>query len=116
MNFWTNFQARAYATATRAGFHATDAHDIDQQRLQVAHRLLLINTEVTEVWEKVRHGFAFTDIWTTDKGPQGIPIELADVIIRTADLAQTLGVDLGPAIESKMAFNDTRELLHGKVI
>jgi NTP pyrophosphatase (non-canonical NTP hydrolase) len=40
--------------------------------------------------------------------------ELADVVIRTADLAGGLGFDLEKAIEEKMERNKHRPRLHGK--
>ena len=41
--------------------------------------------------------------------------ELADVIIRVADLAGFLGVDLGRAVHRKMAVNRSRPRKHGKI-
>ncbi len=49
--------------------------------------------------------------------PQGIPIELADVIMRILDYCETNGVAIYQAIEMKMIFNKTRDHRHGgKVI
>lgn len=45
--------------------------------------------------------------------PQGIPIELADVIMRILDYSETHGINIEKAIELKMAFNKTREHRHG---
>lgn len=50
--------------------------------------------------------------WT--RKPEGVPIELADAVIRLGNLAESLGIDLGAAIEEKMQFNKTREYKHGK--
>lgn len=41
--------------------------------------------------------------------------ELADVIIRVADLAGYLGIDLGRAVQQKMRRNRERPRKHGKV-
>ena len=46
--------------------------------------------------------------------PCGIPSELADAVIRIADLAGALGIDLDRAIAEKMAFNEKRPYKHGK--
>lgn len=46
--------------------------------------------------------------------PCGIPSELADAVIRIADLAGALGIDLDAAIVEKMAFNENRPYKHGK--
>ena len=40
--------------------------------------------------------------------------ELADAIIRLLDMAGGLGIDIEWHIRNKMAFNETRERLHGK--
>jgi NTP pyrophosphatase (non-canonical NTP hydrolase) len=43
----------------------------------------------------------------------GFPSELADIVIRVADLAGALGIDLAEAIRIKLAFNRTRTHRHG---
>ena len=48
--------------------------------------------------------------------PEGIPIELADVIIRIADTCGRYGIDLEYAIKIKMEYNKTRPYKHGKKI
>ncbi len=50
-------------------------------------------------------------------GPVGVPIELADVIIRILDYCETHGINMQEAIDRKCVFNETREHRHGgKVI
>ncbi len=46
-------------------------------------------------------------------GPEGIPIELADVIMRIFDYCETKGINLQKALEAKMEYNKTREHRHG---
>ncbi len=41
-------------------------------------------------------------------------VELADAVIRIADLCGHLGIDLEAAIDLKMAYNETRPFKHGK--
>lgn len=45
--------------------------------------------------------------------PCGIPSELADIVIRVADLSGRHGIDLERAIKEKMAYNATRSHRHG---
>ena len=45
--------------------------------------------------------------------PEGIPIELADVVIRVMDMCEHYGIDLWAAIERKNAYNRTRPHKHG---
>ncbi len=46
--------------------------------------------------------------------PEGIPSELADVVIRVADMCGYYGIDLEKAIEEKMEYNETRSHKHGE--
>ena len=49
--------------------------------------------------------------------PDGIPIELADVIIRILDYCETNGIDMVKAINQKCHYNKKRDYRHGgKVI
>lgn len=70
----------------------------------VAEKLALIHSEVSEAMEG--HRKALMD----DKLPRrpAIEVELADAVIRIADLAGALNLDLGGAIAEKMAFNRQR--------
>ncbi len=70
----------------------------------VAEKLCLVHSEVSEAMEGHRKGLM------DDKLPHRsmIEVELADAVIRIADLAGALGLDLGGAIAEKMAFNAIR--------
>jgi len=70
----------------------------------VAEKLCLVHSEVSEAMEGHRKGLM------DDKLPHRpmIEVELADAVIRIADLAGALGLDLGGAIAEKMAFNAVR--------
>ena len=48
------------------------------------------------------------------KKPEGVAVELADAVIRIADLCGYLGIDLDAVIEEKMAYNAGRPYKHGK--
>jgi hypothetical protein len=45
--------------------------------------------------------------------PEGVPSELADVIIRIFDDARSWNIDIAAAMKRKMLFNATRPLRHG---
>jgi hypothetical protein len=45
--------------------------------------------------------------------PEGVPSELADTVIRIFDFCFTENIDLGAIIEEKLAYNKTREQMHG---
>lgn len=70
----------------------------------VAQKLCLTHSEVSEGMEGHRKGLM------DDKLPHRpmLEVELADAMIRIADLAGALNLDLGGAIEEKLAFNAVR--------
>lgn len=70
----------------------------------VAQKLCLTHSEVSEGMEGHRKGLM------DDKLPHRpmLEVELADAVIRIADLAGALNLDLGGAIAEKMAFNAIR--------
>lgn len=71
----------------------------------VAQKLCLVHSEISEAMEGHRKGLM------DDKLPHRkmIEVELADAMIRIADLAGALGLDLGGAIVEKLAFNRLRQ-------
>lgn len=44
---------------------------------------------------------------------EGIPSELADVVIRVLDMAEHYGIDIEAALAEKHAYNQTRPYRHG---
>lgn len=66
-------------------------------------KLMLVTTEVAEAAEAVRN----EDI-------ENFREELADIIIRTVDLAHSCGISIGRAVDEKMKRNATRAHRHGR--
>ena len=84
--------------------------------------LMLITSELAECLEEYRNGRGATEIYFEFPAahpedyqgkPAGIPIELADAVIRIKDTCESLGIDLDAAIEMKHEFNKTRPYQHG---
>ena len=74
----------------------------------------LIHSEVSEALEEYRNGREATEIYYGDNGkPEGIPIELADVIIRIFDFCGYAGIDIDAAITQKHEYNKSRPYRHG---
>lgn len=84
----------------------------------IAAKLMLIVSEAVEALEALRE--TGTDSWTAAprKGeafgrPMGFGPELADIVIRTCDLAEGLKIDLSYWIETVHVRNLTRPFKHG---
>jgi hypothetical protein len=76
------------------------------------------HSEISEAWEEYRKNCGMNEIyWSVDKygknKPEGIPIELADILIRIADTCGRYGINLEKAIEIKMEYNEGRPFRHG---
>jgi len=92
-------------------------------------KLALIGTEVAEAIEEIRDNHEIHETYYPTKGqpdspfekgeafgpfkPEGVPSELADIVIRCLSLAGETGIDLGSAIIEKLNYNATRAQRHG---
>lgn len=52
--------------------------------------------------------------WAELHKPEGVPSELADIVIRCFDFAGSNGFNLGQIIQEKLTYNSSREHMHGK--
>lgn len=128
----TELQKASYQHAKEKGF-------IDLNRT-VGEDLMLMVSELAEALEEYRAGhyrshIYYSNLCTCYKDleadvvsiasnqacsncgktpkPEGIPVELADCVIRIAQAAESYGFDLDAVIKEKMAYNSTRPALHG---
>lgn len=95
-----------HGASTAAGWW-NDLHTgepIIQRPHVVGEKLCLVHSEISEAMEGHRKKLM------DDKLPHRpmIEVELADAVIRIADLAGALNLDLGGAIAEKLAFNAQR--------
>ena len=110
MNTCHGASARAgwWGANTVGGIKPDDVREVQSGtrfgKALVGQKLMLIVSEVSEAMEGHRKGLQ------DDKLPHRpmIEVELADAVIRIADLAGALGLDLGGAIAEKLAFNAQR--------
>jgi NTP pyrophosphatase (non-canonical NTP hydrolase) len=81
---------------------------------EVLAHLAMVTSETSEAVECVRNrDYAPRTSEIKPGKPEGLPSELADIVIRVAQLAHGMGIDLGAAVETKMAYNVTRPRKHG---
>lgn len=104
MNIRT-IQKRAHELAVKKGWY-------DGPNRQVPELLCLIHSEISEALEAYRSGY-MTVAYYGDGKPEGLPIELADAVIRIADMAEYLGINLEKYIAEKMRYNKSRPYRHG---
>lgn len=105
------FAERCNKTAQDKGFAPNPPQP---DTVDVAQKLLLIVEEITEAHNELRSGHAPWKVYFGGLKPEGFPIELADAVIRIADLCEQLEIDLQSACELKMNYNETRPYLHGR--
>ena len=95
----------AHATAVAKGWH-------DKPRT-FGEVCALFHSEISEAFEEHRKGGDPTAVRWQQGKPEGIAIELADLVIRVFDLCGAEGIDLEKAIATKMEYNLTRSYRHG---
>lgn len=83
------------AQAKEKGFGATP------EEIDVAEKIALIHTEVSEAYEAYRHNVF--------EGKHRFDIELGDIIQRVLHLAGALNLDIEAAILEKIRLNNSRE-------
>lgn len=120
--------ATVHDTAAAKGFY-------EGGRRNFGEVLMLVVSELAEALEEYRNGHGPNEVYenlldisgTETKPipygssniscpkPEGIPIELADALIRILDICGAYGIDIDTAVRLKMAYNLTRPHKHGKV-
>ena len=96
----------AHKAAADKGFWDTEPN--------LGEKIALIHSELSEALEEVRAGHAPNETYFVDGKPEGLPVELADVVIRVADLCGHFDIDLERAIVEKLTYNENRPPRHGK--
>lgn len=91
-------------------------HGFRNPNLKPTDFVALIHSEISEILEEFRAGHSATEIYyrESDGKPEGVPMELADAVIRCFDMADFYGINLETAILEKHEFNKTRPYKHGK--
>jgi NTP pyrophosphatase (non-canonical NTP hydrolase) len=104
-----NLVNQSHAIATEKGWW------IDSNR-NIGELIALIHSEASEALEiyRIKGRDGLKDNWLSEnEKPEGFTIELADIIIRIADLCGEFGLNLEDALNTKMEFNKSRPYRHG---
>lgn len=107
----------SHSIAIEKGWH--------EERRTFGDIIALCHAELSEAVEEFRQGHKPTEIYYEGydlnnpivpgqlEKPCGIPIELADVVIRIADYCGLVGIDLDRAVKLKLLYNESRPYRHG---
>lgn len=116
MTYFSDLQRQIGETNEQSGFNEAENIPLEYRDLYWDRKLLLVVSEIAEAQDEIRHGHSISEQYYSgeENKPEGAPSEMADAVIRLFGIAHEAGFDLGAVIEEKMAFNATREFMHGK--
>lgn len=104
-----DLQSMVHSTALDKGWWDTDRSFGDF--------IALCHSELSEALEEYRKGHLIGDVYPDADGdptkPGGIPIELADCIIRILDFCGYYSIDMQQILTEKAIYNQSRAYRHG---
>ena len=118
----SELQERAYRQSADKGFHDNEPTEGRALLSLNAERIALMHSELSEALEELRKGYPAhltyypTDYFGGPDGPykpEGVPSEMADVVIRVLDFCGANGIDLESMILEKLDYNASRAPMHG---
>ena len=100
------WQERIFQNNVEHGFYEDDRN--------FGEVLALIHSELSEALEEHRDGHSPTEIYFKGDKPEGVPIEMADALIRVLDWFESHNIDAEYAMRIKHNFNVGRPYKHDK--
>ncbi len=105
------------STLIRESHRTASDHGWWEGEQNFAEKLALVHSEISETLEEFRNGHNLDEIYFDEskshEKPEGVPVELADALIRIFDMAGYWGINLEAALRLKMAYNKKRPYRHG---
>lgn len=106
-----------YCESKKKGFHNEEKNC---EELNISKYLMNLHSEISELWESYRANNLYEDCNKAD-GMEKIGLdrlncleeELADILIRTCDMAKAFNIDLTRAVYIKLMYNRTRSHRNG---
>lgn len=116
----SELQALAYRQSADKGFHDDEPTEGRALLSLNAERIALMHSELSEALEELRSGraanetyYPFEGVGQTVHKPEGVPSEMADVVIRVLDFCGANDIDLESMITEKLRYNASRGRMHG---
>ncbi len=110
---------REVINAVRDAVHqnAVD-HGLNEENQDDSKALMLCVTELSEAMTELRNHKRPDEVYYRKSNPgkpEGVPIELADCILRILSYCGEKHIDIGAALNIKHQFNITRPYRHGTI-
>ena len=102
-----------------AAYNNAKDHGWHDEKRTIGDLIALMHSELSEALEEHRNGKAPNEIYYNDSKPskpEGIPVELADCVIRIFDFCGLYDINLEEVLELKMQYNSTRPYRHGNKV
>ena len=105
----------SFQIATYKGFWDTQK-DEEKNTTRIVQKIALVHCELSEAVEELRKNSDPRHLYfrEEDGKPEGFGIELADAVIRIADLFDACDLDMNYYVQVKLDFNKTRPRKHGR--